>query len=126
GGPARGQCRGSAGPQGLVAVSERGLEGGCCVKVLGPTWRVLRVLGVPGSPPLLTDPWGVSLDDAGRVLVADWGRRDHRVLCFPRKGQGWAVVNKGLSSPCGVALLGEHHLVVADSMHHCLKVFQYC
>lgn len=111
---------------GEVGVSERGLDGGCCVKVLSSTWQVLRVLGDRSRPPLLTNPWGVSLDEAGRVLVADWGRLSHRVFCYPRKGQGWAVVTQGLSSPRGVALLGERHLVVADSMHHCLKAFRYC
>ncbi|XP_062983835.1 uncharacterized protein LOC134399681 [Elgaria multicarinata webbii] len=111
---------------GEVAVSERGLDGGCCVKVLGPTWQLLRVLGGASRPPLLTNPWGVSLDEAGRVLVADWGRHSHAVLCYPRRGLGWAVVTQGLSSPRGVTLLGERHLVVADSMHHCLKTFRYC
>uniref|UniRef100_A0ACB8FFQ2 Uncharacterized protein n=1 Tax=Sphaerodactylus townsendi TaxID=933632 RepID=A0ACB8FFQ2_9SAUR len=111
---------------GEVAVSERGLAGGCCVKVLSASWQLLRVLGGPGRPPLLTNPWGVSLDEAGRVLVADWGRHTHKVLCYPPRGQGWAVASEGLSSPRGVALLGQRHLVVADSMHHCLKTFQYC
>ncbi|CAI5773794.1 Hypothetical predicted protein [Podarcis lilfordi] len=112
--------------RGEVAVSERGLDGGCCVKVLAPTWQLLRVLGGQGRPPLLTNPWGVSLDEAGRVVVADWGRLSHAVFCYPPRGRGWAVATEGLSSPRGVALLGERHLVVADSMHHCLKTFQYC
>lgn len=111
--------------RGEVAVSERGLDGGCCVKVLGADWRLLRVLGGRGSPPTLTNPWGVSLDEEGRVLVADWGRHAHTVLCYPPRGPGWAVVTEGLSSPRGVALLGKRHLVVADSMHHCLKTFRY-
>uniref|UniRef100_A0A670IC02 NHL repeat containing 4 n=1 Tax=Podarcis muralis TaxID=64176 RepID=A0A670IC02_PODMU len=96
-------------------VSERGLDGGCCVKVLAPTWQLLRVLGGQGRPPLLTNPWGVSLDEAGRVVVADWGRLSHAVFCYPPRGRGWAVATEGLSSPRGVALLGERHLVVADN-----------
>uniref|UniRef100_A0A8D0B7Y5 NHL repeat containing protein n=1 Tax=Salvator merianae TaxID=96440 RepID=A0A8D0B7Y5_SALMN len=112
--------------RGEVAVSERGLDGGCCVKVLGAGWQVLRVLGTPGgSPPRLTNPWGVALDEAGQVLVADWGRQIHSVVCYPPRGAGWPVATEGLNSPRGVALLGERHLVVADSMHHCLKSFRY-
>ncbi|KAJ6652331.1 hypothetical protein lerEdw1_012741 [Lerista edwardsae] len=82
----------AAGAGGEVAVSERGLDGGCCVKVLGPAWQVLRVLGARSSPPVLTNPWGVALDEAGRVLVSEWGRHSHHVLCYPPQ---WAWLGCG-------------------------------
>ncbi|MFT7799946.1 tripartite motif-containing protein 3 [Arapaima gigas] len=115
---------------GLVAVSERGAwraQGGQapCVKVLDPSWTLLRILGVcPGMGPVLSCPWGVCIDEEGNVLVADWGKQ-HQVVMYPAQGAGLLVVTQGLSSPRGLALLPEGHLVVSDSMHHCIKIFQY-
>ncbi|XP_043929147.1 uncharacterized protein LOC122803553 [Protopterus annectens] len=112
---------------GQVAVSERGFDGGCCVKILGENWQVLRVLGVQnGLGPLLVNPWGVCLDNEGNVLVADWGQT-HSVILFPATQEVpiQTVVTEGLSSPRGLATLQDCHLVVADSMHNCIKVFQY-
>ncbi|KAK1797553.1 hypothetical protein P4O66_000846 [Electrophorus voltai] len=60
---------------GLVAVCERGSETGreACVKVLGPDWNTLRILGVCSAMgPVLTSPWGLCIDKEGAVLVADW------------------------------------------------------
>ncbi|XP_064183776.1 5E5 antigen [Anguilla rostrata] len=112
---------------GLVAVSERGGESGRgpCVRVLEPGWTTVRVLGVcSGLGPLLSCPWGVCIDHDGDVLVADWAE-EHRVLVYPARGVGRPLVTQGLSSPRGLALLPEGHLVVSDSMHHCIKIFQY-
>lgn len=112
---------------GLVAVSERGSETGRepCIRVLEPGWTTVRVLGVcSGLGPLLSCPWGICIDHDGDVLVADWGE-EHRVLVYPVRGVGRPLVTQGLSSPRGLALLPEGHLVVSDSMHHCIKIFQY-
>ncbi|XP_041127575.1 uncharacterized protein LOC121327555 [Polyodon spathula] len=112
---------------GLVAVSERGSETGgeACVKVLGPDWNIIRVLGLnPSLGPVLSCPWGVCINREGDVLVADWGK-EHRVLLYPTQGKGWTIVREGLSSPRGLTLLPEGHLVVVDSMHNCIKIFQY-
>lgn len=112
---------------GVMAVSERGSETGRvpCIKVLEPGWNTIRVLGVcAGMGPVLVCPWGICVDGDGNVLVADWGER-HRVLLFPARGAGWPLVTQGLSSPRGVALLPEGHLAVSDSMHHCVKIYQY-
>uniref|UniRef100_A0A8C9RMS1 Uncharacterized protein n=1 Tax=Scleropages formosus TaxID=113540 RepID=A0A8C9RMS1_SCLFO len=115
---------------GLVAVSERGAWGGQggrapCIKVLDSSWTLIRILGVcPGMGPVLSCPWGVCIDGDGNVLVADWGKR-HQVVMYPAQGVGEPVVAQGLSSPRGLALLPEGHLVVSDSMHHCIKIFQY-
>uniref|UniRef100_A0AAY4D186 NHL repeat-containing protein n=1 Tax=Denticeps clupeoides TaxID=299321 RepID=A0AAY4D186_9TELE len=112
---------------GLVAVSERGSETGRepCVKVLDPGWTTLKVLGVcPGMGPVLSSPWGICIDHDGAVLVADWAER-HRVVLFPAQGIGRVVVSDGLSSPRGLALLPSGSLVVSDSMHHCIKLYQY-
>ncbi|KAL3056225.1 hypothetical protein OYC64_018836 [Pagothenia borchgrevinki] len=112
---------------GMVAVSERGNETGHvpCIKVLEPGWNTVRVLGVcAGMGPVLVCPWGISIDTDGNVLVADWGEQ-HRVLLYPAQGVGWPIVTQGLSSPRGLTLLPEGHLAVSDSMHHCIKIYQY-
>lgn len=112
---------------GLVAVSERGSETGRepCVKVLGPDWNILRILGVCSSMgPVLTSPWGLCIDRDGAVLIADWAEQ-HCVVLYPPEGTGRIMVTEGLSSPRGLALLPNGFLVVADSMHHCIKIYQY-
>ncbi|CAJ1079831.1 uncharacterized protein LOC117820318 [Xyrichtys novacula] len=112
---------------GMIAVSERGNETGRvpCIKVLEPGWNTVRVLGVcAGMGPVLACPWGICIDTAGNVLVADWGEQ-HRVLFYPAQGVGWPVVSHGLSSPRGLTLLPEGQLAVSDSMNHCIKIYQY-
>ncbi|XP_060733243.1 uncharacterized protein LOC132850614 [Tachysurus vachellii] len=112
---------------GLLAVSERGSEEGRhpCVKVLGPDWNVLRILGVCSSMgPVLTSPWGLCIDSNGAVLVADWAEQ-HCVVLYPPEGKGRVMITEGLSNPRGLALLPNGFLVVSDSMHHCIKVYQY-
>ncbi|TRY97233.1 hypothetical protein DNTS_013719 [Danionella cerebrum] len=112
---------------GLVAVSERSSEFGQdpCVKILGPGWDTLRILGVcPSLGPVLSCPWGLCIDKDGAVLVADWGEQ-HRVIVYPSESPGHVIVSDGLSSPRGLALLPNDLLVVSDSMHHCVKIYQY-
>lgn len=112
---------------GIVAVSERGNETGCvpCIKVLEPGWNTVRVIGVcPGMGPVLTSPWGICIDTDGNILVADWGEQ-HRIVLYPKQGVGWPIINQGLSSPRGLTLLPEGRLAVSDSMHHCIKIYQY-
>ncbi|TSK17874.1 E3 ubiquitin-protein ligase TRIM32 [Bagarius yarrelli] len=112
---------------GLMAVSERGNETGraACIRVLEPGWNTIHTLGVcSGMGPVLTSPWGICIDSDGNVLVADWGKQ-HRVLLYPAGGVGWDIVSQGLNSPRGLALLPEGHLVVSDSMNHCIKIYRY-
>lgn len=113
---------------GLMAVSERGNESGrvACIRVLEPGWNTIRILGVcSGLGPVLTSPWGLGIDSDGDVLVADWGKQHHRILLYPAKGLGWPLVNDNLSSPRGLALLPDGHMVVSDSMNHCIKIYRY-
>lgn len=113
---------------GLMAVSERGNETGRvpCIRVLEPGWSTIRILGVcSGLGPVLTCPWGLCIDADGDVLVADWGKQHHRVFIYPTKGVGWPLVSDNLSSPRGLALLPEGHVVVSDSMNHCVKIYRY-
>lgn len=113
---------------GLMAVSERGSETGRvpCIRVLEPGWNTIRILGVcSGLGPVLTSPWGLGIDSDGDVLVADWGKQHHRVLLYPAKGVGWPLVTDNLSSPRGLALLPDGHVVVSDSMNHCIKIYRY-
>uniref|UniRef100_A0A3Q4N6Q2 NHL repeat containing 4 n=1 Tax=Neolamprologus brichardi TaxID=32507 RepID=A0A3Q4N6Q2_NEOBR len=78
-----------------------------------------------GLGPVLTCPWGLCIDSDGDVLVTDWGKQHHRVLIYPSKGVGWPLVTDNLSSPRGLALLPDGHMVVSDSMNHCIKIYQY-
>lgn len=113
---------------GLIAVSERGNETGRvpCIRVLEPGWNTIRILGVcSGLGPVLTSPWGLGIDGDGDVLVADWGKQRHRVLLYPATGLGWPLVTDNLSSPRGLALLPDGHMVVSDSMNHCVKIYRY-
>lgn len=113
---------------GLMAVSERGNETGRvpCIRVLEPGWNTIRILGVcSGLGPVLTCPWGLSIDSDGDVLVADWGKQHHRVLVYPAKGVGWPLATDNLSSPRGLALLPDGHMAVSDSMNHCIKIYRY-
>lgn len=113
---------------GLMAVSERGNETGRapCIRVLEPGWNTIRILGVcSGLGPVLTCPWGLSIDSDGDVLVADWGKKNHRILLYPAKGIGWPLVTDNLSSPRGLTLLPDGHMVVSDSMNHCIKIYRY-
>ncbi|CAJ1087000.1 uncharacterized protein LOC127378754 [Xyrichtys novacula] len=113
---------------GLMAVSERGNETGRvpCIRVLEPGWNTIRILGVcSGLGPVLTCPWGLCIDSDGDVLVADWGKQHHRVLLYPSKGVGWPLVMDNLNSPRGLALLPDGHMVVSDSMNHCVKIYRY-
>ncbi|TKS66277.1 E3 ubiquitin-protein ligase TRIM32 [Collichthys lucidus] len=113
---------------GLMAVSERGNEAGRvpCIRVLEPGWSTIRILGVcSGLGPVLTCPWGLCIDSDGDVLVADWGKQHHRVLLYPSKGVGWPLLSDNLSSPRGLALLPDGHMVVSDSMNHCIKIYRY-
>ncbi|XP_034042119.1 uncharacterized protein LOC117524441 [Thalassophryne amazonica] len=112
---------------GTVAVSERGSETGRvpCIKVLEPGWNTVRVLGVcAGMGPVLSCPWGICIDKDENILVADWGEQ-HSILLYPAQGMGYPVITQGLSSPRGLTLLPDGYLAVSDSMHHCIKIYQY-
>lgn len=113
---------------GLMAVSERGNETGRvpCIRVLEPGWNTIRILGVcSGLGPVLTCPWGLCIDSDGDVLVADWGKQRHSVFFYPSKGVGWPLITDNLSSPRGLALVPDGHMVVSDSMNHCIKIYRY-
>ncbi|KAM8976882.1 uncharacterized protein RCH25_036090 [Pelodytes ibericus] len=111
--------------QGLLAISERGIDGGCCVKVLGEDWQLLKVLGLKDrNGPTLYNPWGVCIDNEGGVLVADWARK-HSIIYYPPRKPAQVIITEGLSSPRGLAMWQDCLLLVADSMHNCIKVFQY-
>lgn len=112
---------------GLMAVSERGNETGRapCIKVLEPGWNTIRILGIcSGMGPVLSSPWGICIDADGDVLVADWGKQ-HCIVLYPAVGVGQSIVSEGLSSPRGLAVLPDGHLVVSDSMNHCIKIYRY-
>ncbi|KAM8977773.1 uncharacterized protein RCH25_049605 [Pelodytes ibericus] len=109
--------------QGLLAISERGIDGGCCVKIIGEDWKLLTVVGIKDSPSLL-NPRGVCIDNEGGVLVADWGQ-EHSIIYYSPTKAARFIVKEGLRCPRGLALWQDRLLLVADSMNNCIKVFQY-
>uniref|UniRef100_A0A3B3H910 Uncharacterized protein n=1 Tax=Oryzias latipes TaxID=8090 RepID=A0A3B3H910_ORYLA len=97
-----------------------------CIRVLEPGWNTIHILGVcSGMGPVLTCPWGLCIDSDGDVLVADWGKQRHCVFIYPSKGVGWSLVSENLNNPRGLALLPDGHVVVSDSMNHCIKIYRY-
>ena len=94
--------------------------------MLEPGWTTIRILGVcSGLGPVLTSAWGLCIDGDGDVLVADWGKRQHRVVFYPAVGVGWPLVAEDLNSPRGLAPVPGGQVVVADSMNHCVKIYRY-
>uniref|UniRef100_A0A8C1HF42 Uncharacterized protein n=1 Tax=Cyprinus carpio TaxID=7962 RepID=A0A8C1HF42_CYPCA len=94
-------------------------------EVLEPGWNTIRILGIcSGMGPVLSNPWGICIDADGDVLVADWGKQ-HCIVLYPPVGVGRSIVSQGLSSPRGLAVLPDGHLVVSDSMNHCIKIYHY-
>ncbi|MGB9236960.1 MAG: hypothetical protein WCC04_21325, partial [Terriglobales bacterium] len=60
----------------------------------------------------LRSPWGVAVDAAGDVFIADTG--NSRVVEVPAGGGAAIVVGSGLSSPAGVAVDGAGDIFIAD------------
>jgi sugar lactone lactonase YvrE len=76
-------------------------------------------LGYGEGPGELFDPIGLTVDDAGRVWVADWLRGHGRVHGFAPDGRHlgtWSVGDDGrrLRDPQSVAIDAQGRIVVAD------------
>ena len=70
------------------------------------------------GPGELNLPWGLALDQAGNVYVADW--RNDRIQKFDATGHylaSWGTADQGdgaFNRPAGVAVDREGHIYVAD------------
>ena len=61
------------GPDGLLASPE---YGGGCVSVFDTAGRLVGRFGSPGGGAgQLATPWGLAIDQAGRIWIADTGNR---------------------------------------------------
>src|SRR5271157_1681312 len=61
----------------------------------------------------LSGPWGVAVDGAGDVFIAD--SNNNRVVEVPAGGGAQTTVGSGLSSPYGVAVDGAGDVFIADN-----------
>ncbi|MFF7941632.1 hypothetical protein ACFZC5_18115 [Nocardia gamkensis] len=83
-----------------------------------------RILRLPASGPIetlpidgLVDPYGVKVDDAGRILVADYGQ--HQVIRFdPSTGNREVLGFTDLRFPSDVAVDAEGRILAVDSGHY--------
>ena len=72
-------------------------------------------------------PWGVALDNDGRLLVVEKGR--HCISIFSDNGQNKrSFGSRGsgpgrLSSPCGIAISTTGDILVCDQVNHRIQIF---
>lgn len=84
-------------PDGQIYVSDHGASHQ--VKVFSPAGKALRTVGKPGKPasgpyePLhMNHPFGLAVDDAGRLWVAENDRQPKRVSAWSPDGTLWKAV----------------------------------
>jgi DNA-binding beta-propeller fold protein YncE len=84
-----------------------------------PEGRFIMTWGTFGSGPgQLNMPWGVAVDAADRVYVADW--RNDRLQVFDADGRHLATIGSSgtkdgqFRRPAGICIDGAGHLIVAD------------
>ncbi|MBI4635367.1 MAG: 6-bladed beta-propeller [Candidatus Rokubacteria bacterium] len=106
-----------------------------CVLALGPesraaaeSFRVQFAFGSPGSAPgELNVPYGIAVDRAGRIVVAD--ALNHRVQVFNDQGKhlfafGSSGSGRGqFAEPHGVAVDASGRIVVTDTLNSRVQVF---
>ena len=104
-------------------VSGVGAQGNQRCRELGGEGRHLGSFGGIGNPDSqLSDPWGLSLDSTGNVIVAD---TDNKLIkIFTPDGRFvMKIGGQGSSSwPVHCVQCGEY-FVVSDHNEHCIKVF---
>ncbi|MCB1017308.1 MAG: carboxypeptidase regulatory-like domain-containing protein [Acidimicrobiales bacterium] len=80
-----------------------------------------------GGPGQFQFPWGVAVDQAGDVYVAD--RDNHRIQVFSASGQllrQWGTYGEApgeFRNPYGLAMSADDHLYVADTSNNRVQVF---
>jgi sugar lactone lactonase YvrE len=85
------------------------------VRVFDPRGAFLREVASPGSGPgQVGGPWGVTVDPAGRPIVADTGNGRVEAFASYPDGSGFLDSLGGLGSPSDVALAPGAQLYVAD------------
>ncbi|MCX6028722.1 MAG: CSLREA domain-containing protein [Chloroflexi bacterium] len=103
----------------LVADSSNGR-----IQAFDAMGNFVSAYGSPGSGPgQFNDPQGVTVDAAGRVIVADRGNNRLQLLAFD--GAGFSFVRSitgGFAGPTGVAAYGDGRIIVADTGHNLVKV----
>src|SRR5207244_9513308 len=101
-------------PDGLIYVTNDEASSGR-VRVFDPRGAFLREIAGPGSDPgQVAGPWGVTVDRAGRPIVADTG--NGRVAAFASypAGSGFLASLGGLGTPSDVAVAPGAQLYVSD------------
>jgi sugar lactone lactonase YvrE len=96
----------------LVTTFVHGLSQGPAI-AFGPGAQTTLNVSVGGSG--LYYPYGVAVDEAGDVFIADQG--NNRVVEVPAGGGAQTTVGSGLSLPAGVAVDGAGEVFIADTNH---------
>ena len=65
------------------------------------------------------DPWGVAVDSAGNVYVADWG--NNAVKRIAAVGGAITTLGSGFNRPYGVAVDSARNVYVADAWNSAVK-----
>ncbi|XP_043543402.1 E3 ubiquitin-protein ligase TRIM32-like [Chiloscyllium plagiosum] len=111
-----------------VLVTEGQLFGpfeGRCIKVIGKDKTIQKKIGPTyGSKLNFINPSGICVDESGNILVADKGK-NCVVMFNPDLSLSAMVVKQDLQGPCGLCLMQEGYLAVADCYHHNVKIYQY-
>ena len=91
-------------------------------------WEVVRVIGCQGTGcSRFQNPFGVAIDQEGRIFVADSG--NHRIQVFSRDGAflsqfGSHGAGPGqLNQPVGIAIDQEGRIIVVEHLSHRIQVF---
>src|SRR5207247_2594106 len=92
-----------------------------------PAWRVVEVIGGPGSGcGEFASPGGITVDAAGNLYVAD--SYNHRLQRITPAGDVAAVARRGshageLLNPQGIAVDEHGYLYVVEQGNHRVQVF---
>jgi hypothetical protein len=85
------------------------------VRVFDPRGAFLREIAGPGTDPgQVAGPWGVTIDRAGRPIVADTGNGRVEAFASYPDGSGFLDSLGGLGTPSDVALAPGAQLYVSD------------
>ena len=90
------------------------------IQILSWEGRHLGSFGGKGSlDSQLSDPWGLSLDRTGNVIVADSGNQLIKIFT----PDGRFVMTIGEQGSFSYPLQCGEYFIVSDSVEHCIKVF---
>jgi hypothetical protein len=93
------------------------------IQAFGATGNFVTAYGGPGSRPgQFNNPQGLAVDDAGRIIVADYGNRRLQLLSFDGSAFGFVrSISTGPGEPIGVAAYGDR-IIFTDTANGTVKI----